>query len=88
VFAFQFFPKTEKYVPLYCGGDNAELVEKRNKLRVQIKAKLMASAASGKDLEGISCPNPWCLNFQFIFLFWPGPAPWNLKAYGMKEIII
>lgn len=47
----RFFPKTEKYVPLYCGGDNAELVEKRNKLRVQIKAKLLAAAASGKDLE-------------------------------------
>ena len=60
----------EKYVPLYCGGDNAELVEKRNKLRVQIKAKLVAAAGSGKDLEGIS----WRLNFQFVFLFGTAPS--------------
>lgn len=49
----QFFPKTEKYVSLYCGDDNADLVDKRSRLRVQIKANLIAAAASGKDLEGM-----------------------------------
>lgn len=34
------------------GGDEAEIVEKRNNLRKQIKANLIAAAASGKDLEG------------------------------------
>ncbi|KAK4434070.1 hypothetical protein Salat_0569700 [Sesamum alatum] len=47
----RFFPKTEKYVPLFMGGDEAEIVEKRNNLRKQIKANLIAAAASGKDLE-------------------------------------
>ncbi|XXG68159.1 hypothetical protein AAC387_Pa06g1311 [Persea americana] len=47
----RFFPKSEKYVSLFIGGDNAELIDKRNKLRKQIKANLMAAAASGKDLE-------------------------------------
>ncbi|KMT12669.1 hypothetical protein BVRB_4g091250 [Beta vulgaris subsp. vulgaris] len=47
----RFFPKTEKYVSLYCGDDNADLVDKRSRLRVQIKANLIAAAASGKDLE-------------------------------------
>ncbi|KAL3812527.1 hypothetical protein ACJIZ3_013795 [Penstemon smallii] len=46
-----FFPKTEKYVPLFVGGDEAEIVEKRNSLRMQIKANLIAAAASGKKLE-------------------------------------
>lgn len=53
-FGLQFFPKSEKYVSLFIGGDNAEIIDKRNKLRKQIKANLMAAAASGKDLEGIS----------------------------------
>ncbi|KAL3649049.1 hypothetical protein CASFOL_005452 [Castilleja foliolosa] len=47
----RFFPKTEKYVPLFMGGDESEIVEKRNGLRNQIKANLVAAAASGKDLE-------------------------------------
>ncbi|KAL0433595.1 UNVERIFIED_CONTAM: hypothetical protein Slati_2693800 [Sesamum latifolium] len=47
----RFFPKTEKYVSLFMGGDEAEIVEKRNSLRKQIKANLIAAAASGKDLE-------------------------------------
>ncbi|KAI3459451.1 hypothetical protein Pfo_016114 [Paulownia fortunei] len=47
----KFFPKTEKYVSLFMGGDEAEIVEKRNSLRKQIKANLIAAAASGKDLE-------------------------------------
>ncbi|GFP86081.1 hypothetical protein PHJA_000752000 [Phtheirospermum japonicum] len=47
----RFFPKTEKYVPLFMGGDETEIVEKRNGLRKQIKANLVAAAASGKDLE-------------------------------------
>lgn len=47
----KFFPKTEKYVPLFMGGDEAEIVEKRSNLRKQIKTNLIAAAASGKDLE-------------------------------------
>ncbi|KAI3469680.1 hypothetical protein Pfo_026343 [Paulownia fortunei] len=47
----KFFPKTEKYVPLFMGGDETEIAEKRNSLRKQIKANLIAAAASGKDLE-------------------------------------
>lgn len=48
----QFFPKTEKYVSLFMGGDEAEIVEKRNSLRKQIKANLISAAANGKELEG------------------------------------
>ncbi|KAK4388245.1 hypothetical protein Sango_2431100 [Sesamum angolense] len=44
-------PQNEKYVSLFMGGDEAEIVEKRNNLRKQIKANLIAAAASGKDLE-------------------------------------
>ncbi|XP_077240315.1 uncharacterized protein LOC143881208 isoform X1 [Tasmannia lanceolata] len=47
----RFFPKTEKYVSLFIGGNDADIVDKRNRLRKQIKANLMAAAASGKDLE-------------------------------------
>ncbi|XP_024160394.1 rRNA-processing protein EFG1 isoform X2 [Rosa chinensis] len=47
----RFFPKTEKYVALFTGGDDSELVDRRNRMRKQIKANLIAAAASGKDLE-------------------------------------
>ncbi|GMH19977.1 hypothetical protein Nepgr_021818 [Nepenthes gracilis] len=47
----RFFPKTEKYVSLFSGGDDAEVVDRRNRLRKQIKANIIAAAASGKDLE-------------------------------------
>ncbi|XP_060178510.1 rRNA-processing protein EFG1-like [Lycium barbarum] len=47
----RFFPKTEKYVPLFSGGDEQDIVDKRCKLREQIKANIVAAAASGKDLE-------------------------------------
>ncbi|KAL2506645.1 Protein of unknown function (DUF2361) [Abeliophyllum distichum] len=47
----RFFPKTEKYVSLFMGGDDTEVVDKRNKLRRQIKDNLITAAASGKDLE-------------------------------------
>ncbi|GAV69590.1 DUF2361 domain-containing protein [Cephalotus follicularis] len=47
----RFFPKTEKYVSLFSGGDSSDMVDQRNKLRKQIKANLVAAAASGKDLE-------------------------------------
>lgn len=52
VISIQFFPKTEKYVSLYVGGDEAEIMEKRNTLHKQIKDNLIAAAASGKELEG------------------------------------
>lgn len=48
----QFFPKTEKYVALFTGSDDSDMVDRRKKLREQIKANLIAAAASGKDLEG------------------------------------
>ncbi|KAL6007321.1 hypothetical protein ACLOJK_032818 [Asimina triloba] len=47
----RFFPKNEKYVSLFMGGDSAEVVDRRNRLRKQIKDNLMAAAASGKDME-------------------------------------
>ncbi|KAL8048066.1 hypothetical protein ABFX02_07G039600 [Erythranthe guttata] len=47
----KFFPKTEKYVSLFLGGDKTEIVERRNNLRKQIKANMVAAAASGKELE-------------------------------------
>lgn len=52
IFDHQFFPKTEKYVALFTGSDDSEIADKRNRLRKQIKANLIAAAASGKDLEG------------------------------------
>lgn len=47
----RFFPKNEKYVALFMGGDDSEIVDRRNKLRKQIKANIISAAASGKDLE-------------------------------------
>ncbi|XP_010556883.1 PREDICTED: rRNA-processing protein EFG1-like [Tarenaya hassleriana] len=47
----RFFPKNEKYVSLFTGGDDLEVAERRNELRKQIKANIIAAAASGKDLE-------------------------------------
>ncbi|PKA46942.1 hypothetical protein AXF42_Ash020927 [Apostasia shenzhenica] len=47
----RFFPKTEKYVSLFVGGDKPDIIDKRNQLRKQIKCNLMAAAANGKDLE-------------------------------------
>lgn len=47
----RFFPKNEKYVSLFAGGNTVDAVEERNKWRKQIKENLMAAAASGKDLE-------------------------------------
>ncbi|XP_010278172.1 PREDICTED: rRNA-processing protein EFG1-like [Nelumbo nucifera] len=47
----RFFPKTEKYVPLFAGGDDADIIDKRNRLRKQIKANIKAAEASGKELE-------------------------------------
>ncbi|KAK4361590.1 hypothetical protein RND71_020542 [Anisodus tanguticus] len=46
-----FFPKNEKCVPLFSGGDEQDIVDKRCILREQIKANIVAAAASGKDLE-------------------------------------
>ncbi|KAK7391751.1 hypothetical protein VNO78_20172 [Psophocarpus tetragonolobus] len=46
-----YFPKNEKYVPLFTGGDDSEMVDRRNGLRKQIEDRLIAAAASGKDLE-------------------------------------
>lgn len=47
----RFFPKDERYVALFMGGDDTEIAERRNRLRKQIKANIVAAAASGKDLE-------------------------------------
>ncbi|XP_015871575.2 rRNA-processing protein EFG1 isoform X2 [Ziziphus jujuba] len=47
----RFFPKTEKYVSLFTGNDDSDIIDRRNRLREQIKANLIAAVASGKDLE-------------------------------------
>ncbi|CAN6677276.1 unnamed protein product [Malus baccata var. baccata] len=47
----RFFPKTEKYVSLFTGGEDTDVIDTRNRLRKQIKANIVAAAASGKDLE-------------------------------------
>ncbi|KAE8731792.1 CBL-interacting protein kinase 4 [Hibiscus syriacus] len=47
----RFFPKTEKYISLFTGGDDSEIIDRRNRLRKQIKSNLVAAAASGRDLE-------------------------------------
>lgn len=47
----RFFPKNEKYVSLFSGGNTPDMLEKRNKWRKQIKENLMAAAENGKDLE-------------------------------------
>ncbi|XP_039040158.1 rRNA-processing protein EFG1-like [Hibiscus syriacus] len=47
----RFFPKTEKYISLFMGCDDSDIVERRNRLRTQIKANSIAAAASGKDME-------------------------------------
>ncbi|XP_023639407.1 rRNA-processing protein EFG1 isoform X2 [Capsella rubella] len=47
----RFFPKNEKYVSLFTGGEDPEVVEKRGKLRKQVKANIIVAAASGKELE-------------------------------------
>lgn len=71
----QFFPKTEKYVSLFTGGDDSDIVDRRNKLRKQIKANLVAAAASGKDLEGTyfaQVPFSLChiLGIDLFFLYY------------------
>lgn len=63
----QFFPKTEKYVALFTGSDDSDMVDRRKKLREQIKANLIAAAASGKDLEG--CFFTIFSNFLFLLYF-------------------
>lgn len=67
----QFFPKTVKYVSLFTGGDGADVVEKRNAMRKQIKNNLISAAASGKDLEGL-------LHFEFLL---------NIKLIFYKQLI-
>ncbi|CAF1987852.1 unnamed protein product [Brassica oleracea var. botrytis] len=47
----RFFPKNEKYVSLFTGAEDSEVVEKRSKMRKQIKANIIVAAASGKELE-------------------------------------
>ena len=40
-------------MPLFTAGDDSEIVDRRNGLRKQIEDRLIAAAASGKDLEGL-----------------------------------
>ncbi|CAK9220918.1 unnamed protein product [Sphagnum troendelagicum] len=47
----RFFPKTEKYISLFMGSEDEQVVTKRNVLRDRIKANLLAAAATGVDLE-------------------------------------
>lgn len=64
----RFFPKTEKYVSLFIGGDNPDIVDKRNKLRKQIKANLMAAAATGKELEETGSEDDGLMSEDDFFL--------------------
>lgn len=61
----QFFPKNEKYVSLFSGGDDLQLSERRSKLRKQIKANIIVAAASGKELEGID--DMWLCLYGSLF---------------------
>ncbi|CAN7043149.1 unnamed protein product, partial [Brassica rapa subsp. trilocularis] len=47
----RFFPKNEKYVSLFTGAEDSEVIERRSKMRKQIKANIIVAAASGKELE-------------------------------------
>eukprot|EP00245_Coleochaete_scutata_P006377 TRINITY_DN20802_c0_g1_i1.p1 TRINITY_DN20802_c0_g1~~TRINITY_DN20802_c0_g1_i1.p1 ORF type:complete len:410 (-),score=107.34 TRINITY_DN20802_c0_g1_i1:450-1679(-) len=47
----KYFPKTEKYVSIFMGNDNEDVIARRNELRTKIKANLAAAAAAGIDLE-------------------------------------
>lgn len=47
----QFFPKAERYVSLFMGNDDEEVIKKRRELRLKIKDNLAAAAAAGHDLE-------------------------------------
>ncbi|KAH7302203.1 hypothetical protein KP509_23G060600 [Ceratopteris richardii] len=53
----RFFPRSEKYVSLFIGNEDMEVIAKRNKLREQIKANIAAAAASGVDLEETDIDN-------------------------------
>ncbi|ESQ44657.1 hypothetical protein EUTSA_v10003245mg [Eutrema salsugineum] len=47
----RFFPKNEKYVSLFTGAEDSDVIERRSKMRKQIKANIIVAAASGKELE-------------------------------------
>ncbi|KAH0898903.1 hypothetical protein HID58_048471 [Brassica napus] len=47
----RFFPKNEKYVSLFTGAEDSEVIERRSKMRKQIKANIIVAAASGKELD-------------------------------------
>lgn len=83
LFELQFFPKTEKYVALFMGGDDRDIVDRRNRLRKQIKANIIAAAASGKDLEGIHCLSliPITINCRILLFFYFYRA-WDLVTTG------
>ncbi|KHG25657.1 rrna-processing efg1 [Gossypium arboreum] len=70
----RFFPKTEKYVSLFTGGDGSDLIDKRNRLRKQIKANLVAAAASGKDLEGTGSEDDGLLDLSDDDFFLTGSS--------------
>ncbi|MCO5578294.1 hypothetical protein L7F22_032134 [Adiantum nelumboides] len=49
----KFFPRTEKYVSLFEGNEDEEVLAKRTKLREQIKANLAALEAAGVEPENM-----------------------------------
>ena len=84
----QFFPKTEKYVSLFTGGDDSDVVDRRNRLRKQIKANLVAAAASGKDLEGTFFLRTLlavsCYSDLFLLIKWNGVIKlFRIKAFSL-----
>ncbi|EFH39895.1 predicted protein, partial [Arabidopsis lyrata subsp. lyrata] len=44
-------PEKREYVSLFTGAEDSEVIEKRGKMRKQIKANIIVAAASGKELE-------------------------------------
>lgn len=85
----QFFPKTEKYVALFTGGDDSDMVDRRNKLRKQIKDNLITAAASGKDLEGGLLTTSASVIFQIFYFnfFYPFLPSRLVSSYACSECV-
>ncbi|XP_039015394.1 rRNA-processing protein EFG1-like [Hibiscus syriacus] len=76
----RFFPKTEKYVSLFMGCDDSDVVDRRNRLRTQIKANLIAAAAGGKDMEETASEDDGLLDFSDDDFFLNGSSSDEVDA--------
>ncbi|GAQ91534.1 hypothetical protein KFL_008020040 [Klebsormidium nitens] len=50
----RFFPKDQKYIALFAGGDDAAVQQKRQEMRERVKANIAAAKAAQIDLEEAS----------------------------------